>query len=785
MVEHNYNNIPHEMRLYAQWCVWRYEEDEATGKPTKVPYSPRNGQLMSVTDPSTWSAFDEAVGAVNGTNRYAGVGFVLSEQDPFCFIDLDDPYALHPDGTPKHKDPRQVLDRQITIYNEFQSYAERSPSGKGLHIIVRGAVPSGRRRSSVELYSNERYMTMTGEVYRNLPIVDYSELTNSLWKQMGEGRQAVAFYAGLEKAKYPDDKVIEIASNAANNEKFNELYFNGNWQRYYPSQSEADFALVDILTFYSENRQQVQRLFLASKLGQREKSRAQYRINYMLARCFDRMLPPVDIEFLRNDLMAAVAKSKENSTSEAESVPALIAQEEPYTVPPGLVGVIARFIYDAAPRPVPEIALAGAIGFMSGIVGRSYNVSGGGLNQYVLLLAPTGTGKEAIASGIDKLVEAIKRTVPAAVEFIGPAEISSGQALTKYMSHTSKSFVSIVGEFGLALAEMCSQRTPPHLLLLRRMYLDLYHKSGEGKVLRPRIYSDKEKNTETIQSPAFSILGESTPERFYETLHESMIGEGLLPRFTIIEYTGPRPPLQENHESVQPKFDLVEQLGSLCAHSLMLNGQHKAIKVQMSPGAAQILKQFNEHCDTNINSSDREVRKQLWNRAHVKAMRLAAVVAVGCDPYQPTINEAVAQWAIAIIVTDVRNLLARFECGDFGDSGAEHHRISKVLESFFVYVLTPWEKFPKTYVSQKLHDAKIVTFTYLHRRLCHQKTFEKDGNAQAGEVLRRTLRTLVDRGDIEQLSPQRLSEYKYTGVAYMLSQSGHQLLKEFQREVRK
>ena len=64
-----------------------------------------------------------------------------------------------------------------------------------------------------------------------------------------------------------------------------------------------------------------------------------------------------------------------------------------YTVtpPPGLMGDIARFIYDAAPRPVAEVALTGAIGLMAGICGRAFNISTTGLNLYCLMLAHTGT----------------------------------------------------------------------------------------------------------------------------------------------------------------------------------------------------------------------------------------------------------------------------------------------------------------------------------------------------------------------------------------------------------
>ena len=46
----------------------------------------------------------------------------------------------------------------------------------------------------------------------------------------------------------------------------------------------------------------------------------------------------------------------------------------PYTNPGGLVGEVMAYTLASSPRPVPEIALAGAIGFIAGIVGRNFRV---------------------------------------------------------------------------------------------------------------------------------------------------------------------------------------------------------------------------------------------------------------------------------------------------------------------------------------------------------------------------------------------------------------------------
>lgn len=763
-----FGNIPNEMRAFNQWVVWRYEDRDAS-KPTKVPYSPANNRMASVTDPSTWGSYDDAVAALS-TNWYAGIGFVLTDADPYTFIDLDDTHG-----------DQSALDRQIKVFNEFDSYAELSPSGAGLHIIVKGKVPSGRRRSFIEVYSSQRYMTMTGNVYRNAPINAHDELLQVLHSQMSEGKGAATFYAGLEKAKLSDAEVLDMAGRAANAEKFNELYYEGNWQKYYPSQSEADFALVDILAFYSENRAQVQNLFLQSKLGQREKSRAQYRINYMLDRCFDRMLPPVDIDGLRNMLNEAIEAKREQPQAsvngnriDVEPTPTLAAPIQPkqsvYSPPPGLVGSIAQFIYSQAPRPVAEIALAGSIGLVSGIIGRSYNVSGTGLNQYVLLLAPTGTGKEAIARGIDKLMAEVQRGVPAAVDFVGPAEISSAQALIKHLGRTSPSFVSLVGEFGLFFKQMCSEHAPPHLIGLRRALLELFNKSGEGNVMRPTIYSDREKNTTALLAPAFSMIGESTPEKFYEVLNEGMISEGLLPRFSMIEYNGERPPLNEAHMLARPTFELIQKLGELCAFSLQLNSQNKALAVQIDEQAKALFDSFNLHCDSNINSAEREVRRHLWNRAHIKALKLAAIIAVGCDPYHPTINTEHATWAINFVIADVRNLLGKFDAGEIGIDNDETKQLQTIIQTIRTYVTSPFSEVEKYIPNMgNLHSERVIPYAYLQRKLAAVAIFRKD-KMGSSYAIKRALKTLVERGDITEVSRSVMAQqYKTNAVSYMIA----------------
>jgi len=102
----------------------------------------------------TWGTFFEALEAYE-TGRYDGIGFVFCSADAYTGIDLD-----------KCRDPQsEKIDPQVLeIINAFPgAYTEVSPSGTGVHIIIRGKLDADRNRhGNIEVYSQERYFTVSG-----------------------------------------------------------------------------------------------------------------------------------------------------------------------------------------------------------------------------------------------------------------------------------------------------------------------------------------------------------------------------------------------------------------------------------------------------------------------------------------------------------------------------------------------------------------------------------------------------------------------------------------------
>ena len=124
--------------------------------------------------------------------------------------------------------------RQIVL--EVNSYTELSPSGTGYHILVRGTLPPGaNRRGRVEMYDGKRYITVTGQHIAGTPLIIETRDLTSL-----HGRMMRRELDPHKKQKPPAK--LALARDA----KFDAL-MAGQWSGSYPSQSEADQALCNLL----------------------------------------------------------------------------------------------------------------------------------------------------------------------------------------------------------------------------------------------------------------------------------------------------------------------------------------------------------------------------------------------------------------------------------------------------------------------------------------------------------------------------------------------------------
>lgn len=156
----DYSRIPEELKQMKQWvCCWN---------TSKVPMKAFERKAASSTAPDTWGTFEQAQAAVE-SGEYDHLGFVFADTG-LIGIDID---AGFEDGlmTPLCAD----------IVKACCSYTEKSRSGRGVHILLRGNLPFAGRNNlnGVEIYRAKRFFIMTGqvllypEIIENQKAIDY------------------------------------------------------------------------------------------------------------------------------------------------------------------------------------------------------------------------------------------------------------------------------------------------------------------------------------------------------------------------------------------------------------------------------------------------------------------------------------------------------------------------------------------------------------------------------------------------------------------------------------
>jgi len=146
-------------RQWNQWICWRQSGDH------KVPINPITGNT-SWSDPDAWMTYREARAIADTRPSVDGIGFVLTDNDPFVCVDHDD--VIDPDTG-------AVRPWSVHVVVAMDSYTEFSPSGGGLHTWGVGTKPGDRTRreqagdSKIEVFDSGHFVTVTGDHLAGTP----------------------------------------------------------------------------------------------------------------------------------------------------------------------------------------------------------------------------------------------------------------------------------------------------------------------------------------------------------------------------------------------------------------------------------------------------------------------------------------------------------------------------------------------------------------------------------------------------------------------------------------
>ena len=185
--------VPDQLRKLQGWLIWRYEQRPGEAKPRKVPYyagGGRRGAHGTASDRGQLVTADVAL-AQAARKGFNGIGLAMLADWGIIALDFDNAAS---DGTV----------REDVAHLVSSTYAEFSPSGKGVRAFVMGVSPNRKSFDppyGFETFCSSGFVTFTGN---RLPTTDVLGLENTVAPITDEIRSLIS--ERLLKGRDPGEK---------------------------------------------------------------------------------------------------------------------------------------------------------------------------------------------------------------------------------------------------------------------------------------------------------------------------------------------------------------------------------------------------------------------------------------------------------------------------------------------------------------------------------------------------------------------------------------------------
>lgn len=206
-----FENIPEDLQTYSQWVLWK-SEAKYNKQKNRTEYSKRpcdnHGNYINWKDPRNLLPFQVVQDAYD-KGGFNGIGFVLTENDPFVCIGLN------------VESIEEIPEDKMSLVNV--SYTEKIPTGNGLHIWLKGKKPDwiGTKHNGIEFFGSNRFVTVTGDVYSWLDIeeneyfIEY--VSNKYFTRYQQTSHVIKFSSEI-KGQLTEDEVLAKLFSSKNGE---------------------------------------------------------------------------------------------------------------------------------------------------------------------------------------------------------------------------------------------------------------------------------------------------------------------------------------------------------------------------------------------------------------------------------------------------------------------------------------------------------------------------------------------------------------------------------------
>lgn len=781
--------FPQVIKDCPQWAICGFYPGTSSEKQPYV-WDNEEGKLVPLRKKGTahgeanlnlLMSHEDAVRCVkyyNQAGHSLNIGFYLMPGDPFCCVDMD----LKDSWSDEQK--QQAGARYAKIVETFGSYTEISRSGNGLHMWIYSIPQEGKRRDGVEVYSQYRFIICTGNHWDISPLTvagatgsaTEAHVANMLHLLLSE-MTSTDNSDGFEMREYTEDEFdadphaiqdqdiyIQLCEQE-NGILFKQLW-EGRWdvneidhtlgERSFPSQSEAEFALIDFLCFKTKYNFQVRRLFMYSKMSDRyddsrrdpgDKIKKPYHLERMISRYrYDSHIKSLSVKAIVESNVTNILEQKSNliqQTTPERPLMEFRTSDGNYSTeevtdldwPPGFMGELARSMYRSSLYPIKDICILSSLALFSGICGKSWNTfTKSGLNNYFTLVAKSGIGKEAFRSNIESLLGQVSlfggsggKQCIGVERVLDCTTYASDSALRKgtvieagfigcgsilhYRTETGSFFRNAKNEMGKAKDIMDEM-------------LSLYDKGHFYAVSGGTRHSSKENTTSGGKVVAYSFAGETTPDEFYGYLDDRMMSNGIMSRFIVWECHAQRP-LMNRDMTTQYPDNILDTVGHIYREAVKLATGQEPSYVYMSNDAIAKWESLDVEVQRYLNKGDDdqevqdEMFRQLYNRKSLKLLRISSLLAIADNNVKPVISMEHYLWAEKFIDEANSRMIARYNAGDIGanDSQAREKVVLNIINSFLSGKKKPrdYKKYPAFKDNHIVSKSDIATACRQHK----------------------------------------------------------------------
>lgn len=409
--------------------------------------------------------------------------------------------------------------------------------------------------------------------------------------------------------------------------------------------------------------------------------------------------------------------------------PEIVTQEQTGSVfdrAPGVLGEIARFHEDTAPKSQPELAVASAIALCSTLCARKFATNEGNMaSLYVLGVAKSTAGKEHGAKTIEAILDSTDK-----MKLNGGSWFTSDSACYQALLKQPRQIV-VSDELGITVQTVGADKSGMQLKLRSFLMQVITKLDSAVPQLRysQRGLSDEQKKEgdAVLKCPALSLYGTTTSSTFFESLDMAQVHDGFLGRLLVVESTQPRTKMRRNRKStkdvpisIKQWISEIEAKGGNLAFVEDGEQRPNATVLDFTKESYELLDSYEDQILALQDELEKERLESLVGRAVEYSMRVALIAQLSINPSSTAIGKEATSWAIDFVDHCYKTTLTRVR-HDVKSSKHEK-KMNEVLDA----------------IRHLCNESDAVTMTDLSRKTRSYTSSERNQLVQA----------LVDTGEL-------------------------------------